>query len=40
VKHRENQPETEKSNPPYLPNGDILMEFFPPSELEHLKMGG
>jgi hypothetical protein len=28
VKHRKSQPKIEKSNPPYLPNGDSVGEFF------------
>jgi hypothetical protein len=28
VKHKKSQPKTEKSNPPYLPNGDSVGECF------------
>jgi hypothetical protein len=41
VKHRESQPETEKSNPPpYLPNADTLGKYFYTPEFITLENGG
>jgi hypothetical protein len=40
VKHKKNQQETKKSNPPYLPNGDSVGELFYISGFKTLENGG
>jgi hypothetical protein len=38
-KLKKGQPTTQKSKPPYLPNGKQLGKLNTPSDLKHLKMG-